>query len=156
MLSSSARIDKSKRKSKPVVRPPASITKTISPHDHGATPHESDHDASSGDERKQDTAEKNRGPKQHSAEKLELIHREEVSAFRRRLGIKLSSDNRHDEAVPDPISSFRDWTCPKWWGGSLGSGEGKSFEVSFIESIFDAPLIVVCILTFVMTIIIPE
>ena len=41
-----------------------------------------------------------------SAAKLAHIHREEVSAFRRRMGIRLSDNNRHDASVPDPLSSF--------------------------------------------------
>ena len=105
MLSSSARIDKSKRKSKPVVRPPVTISK----------PHSSQNDDGS---RKQ-------SKKQHSAEKLEQIHKEEVAAFRRRMGIKLSSDNKHDEAVPDPISSFKEWSCPTWWGASAKASVEK-------------------------------
>ena len=41
-----------------------------------------------------------------SAAKLAQIHREQVSAFRRRMGIRLSDNNRHDQSVPDPLSSF--------------------------------------------------
>eukprot|EP00956_Cyclotella_meneghiniana_P023010 scaffold44128_cov75-Cyclotella_meneghiniana.AAC.17 len=108
MLSSSARIDKSKRKSKPIVRPAAIITKPY---------------ANNEQSQQQDDNDSNKTKKkQHSAEKLQQIHKEEISAFRRRMGIKLSNDNRHDEDVPDPISSFREWSCPKWWGRT-DSGE---------------------------------
>lgn len=128
MLSSSARIDKSKRKAKPVVRPPASITKTLSTQDHDDNDDESDH--SNRDEGKKGSSKKRK--KNHSVNKLELIHKEEVAAFRRRVGIKLSNDNRHDGGVPDPISSFRDWTCPKWWGGSVNNGgNGEKRDVSY-------------------------
>lgn len=111
MLSSSARIDKSKRKSKPIVRPAATITKPYANNEQSQQ-----HDANGSNKTKK---------KQHSAEKLQQIHKEEISAFRRRMGIKLSNDNRHDEDVPDPISSFREWSCPKWWGRT-DSGETVS------------------------------
>ena len=102
MLSSSARIDKSKRKNKPVVRPTAAI---IKPYANNEQSQQTDVSGSNKTKKKQ-----------HSAEKLQQIHKEEIAAFRRRMGIKLSNDNRHDEDVPDPISSFREWSCPKWWG----------------------------------------
>lgn len=106
MLSSSARIDKSKRKAKPIVRQPVNISKPPC---------------------QTDDVPKNKSKKHHSAEKLEQIHKEEIAAFRRRMGIKLSSDNKHDDAVSDPISSFRDWSCPKWWGAK-DSGEKVSIH----------------------------
>ena len=128
MLSSSARIDKSKRKAKPLVRPPTSITK---PFDNNEQPRED----ADGSKRKK---------KQHSAEKLEQIHKEEMSAFRRRMGIKLSSDNKHDDAVPDPISSFREWNCPKWWLSRDGDKVRLLFRWKMIFVLFSMLTQLVC------------
>jgi len=50
--------------------------------------------------------------KNHSIEKLQQIHREEMAAFRRRLNIHLG---KHCDTSIDPISSFEEMTQPTWW-----------------------------------------
>ncbi|KAL7532454.1 hypothetical protein ACHAXR_004640, partial [Thalassiosira sp. AJA248-18] len=70
---------------------------------------------------KKKNKKKQRPKKQHSAKKLAQIHQEEIAAFRRRMGIRLSVDNKHEIALgsmPDPITSFKDWKCPTWWCGN--------------------------------------
>jgi len=135
MLSSSARIDKSKRKKQPTTMAAMQKAKSAShvmkqikrAGQHNAAPPDSDddsdvnsHDGSDDDEQPTTTNKKKRPKKQHSAQKLAQIHQEEINAFRRRMGIRLSSDNKHEiEMIPDPISSFREWKCPQWWSSSL-------------------------------------
>jgi len=127
MLSSSARIDKSKRKKKPKKQPSAiqamkQIKASQDYDDNGDSVHSDDNDDASIDSDNNNSSnvepKKKRPKKQHSAKKLAQIHREEIAAFRRRMGIKLSNDNKHEVAlgsIPDPISSFDDWKCPTWW-----------------------------------------
>eukprot|EP00985_Skeletonema_marinoi_P008375 scaffold3778_cov207-Skeletonema_marinoi.AAC.2 len=133
MLSSSARIDKSKRKKQSATlamqkaKSASHVMKQIKrAGQHNAAPDSDDdsdansHDGSDDDEQPTTTNKKKRPKKQHSAQKLAQIHQEEINAFRRRMGIRLSSDNKHEiELIPDPISSFREWKCPQWWISSL-------------------------------------
>lgn len=133
MLSSSARLDKSKRKKKPIATKPfphAAGIKSTS-RDHDAALRSSHNDRSVDDDDNASTSsndsdndhthaqtKKKRPKKQHSAKALAQIHHEEISAFRRRMGIRLSSDNKQEVALgtlPDPISSFNEWKCPTWW-----------------------------------------
>lgn len=135
MLSSSARIDKSKRKKKPgVARQTPFIKAVVSSHQHHDD--EDDDQPSSDDDstNNNQSSSSKRPKKQHTPQKLEKIHREEIAAFRRRMGIKLSNENRHElgtsgcggsGGVPDPISSFREWRCPTWWGGDVVKGAGN-------------------------------
>jgi len=159
MLTSSARLDKSKRKKKPANNHPKrlSAAKTMkqiksSRRDSSDDEHDDDHSNHSDDDasihsndstnnnhqnnNEQPTKKKKRPKKQHSAKKLAQIHREEISAFRRKMGIRLSAENKHEVmasgSIPDPISSFGgDWKCPAWWGGksgtnsNTGSGNGS-------------------------------
>jgi hypothetical protein len=133
MLSSSARLDKSKRKQKSAAMmnqrqnttTASQVMKQIkkgqghdgSDSDASSSPSDSDNDDD--DDRNSITNNNNkkqRPKKQHSAKKLAQIHQEEINAFRRRMGIRLSSDNKHEiETIPDPISSFKEWKCPQWW-----------------------------------------
>jgi len=64
-----------------------------------------------------DEPKKKRPKKQHSTKKLKQIHNEEIAAFRRRMGIRISNDNKHEMNINllDPISSFSNWKCPSWW-----------------------------------------
>ncbi|KAL9185490.1 hypothetical protein ACHAXT_003267 [Thalassiosira profunda] len=123
MLSSAARLDKSKRKKKPAAA--ASRQKVMKAHDVEEKPRaDADDDASADSDHSHDRSSeprKKRPKKRHSAKKLAQIRREEAAAFRRRLGIRLSTDNRHElevGTVPDPIASFGEWQCPAWWGGA--------------------------------------
>ena len=77
----------------------------------------------------------------HSEEKFQQIHREEVAAFRNKIRIGLSKSNRHDPLVPDPITTFGDIACPKWWNRAVvedgngtpedGQGGGRGGDAVF-------------------------
>jgi len=86
---------------------------------------------SGSDDERQETTDKTnkkkRQKKQHSAQKLAQIHQEEINAFRRRMGIRLSTDNKHEiESIPDPISSFKEWKSPQWWSSNQQQQGGGS------------------------------
>jgi len=76
-----------------------------------------------------DEPKKKRPKKQHSTKKLKQIHNEEIAAFRRRMGIRISNDNKHEMNVNllDPISSFKNWKCPSWWSmyGSVNNNNNS-------------------------------
>ena len=107
MLSSSARIDKSKRKKKNKAAAPAvqNIQEIV---------------ASS--------------KKTHSASKQKLMHQEQINAFRNRVGISLSHKNRHDVSIPDPISSFAELEPSAWWTEKNTFQSIKTSVVRNIES----------------------
>lgn len=107
ILSSSARIDKSKRpkKRKRVSQPPA------------PPPVESDSEQSEEDEKI--SSRDRTGKRDRTEEKLQQIHREEIAAFRRSMSIRLA--NKHDPDVPDPQSSFDEIDLPKWWAKDSNS-----------------------------------
>ncbi len=149
MLSSSARLDKSRRKKKPHAMkppPPAAAAAAAASHTLRHIPSsrertnndrstgsnsEDDDDASASSNDSDDdnyntrTQQKMKRPKkQHSAKALAQIHHEEIAAFRRRMGIRLSSDNKQEVALgtlPDPVSSFKEWKCPTWWREQEGT-----------------------------------
>ena len=142
MLSSSARLDKSKRKQKSAAmmnqrQNTTTASQVMKQIKKGQGHDGSDSDASSSpssdsdndDDRNSITNNNNkkqRPKKQHSAKKLAQIHQEEINAFRRRMGIRLSSDNKHEiETIPDPISSFKEWKCPQWWSNRLQQKGGN-------------------------------
>lgn len=157
MLSSSARLDKSKRKKRPIgaarsvsaARTMMQIKKSSSScHDHAADDGSVDSRESSSSSNDDDSRarRKPRPKKCHSARKLEQIRREEMSAFRRRMGIRLSSENRQEVelgTVPDPISGFGEWRRPSWWtaaasGDGGGGGEASSKGAGKSKSNCDA------------------
>ena len=148
MLSSSARIDKSRRKKR---RPTAakkdgaggrarSAAAAQAPRrrdeDDNGRDGGSGVDSSSEDEHDEGGQSPKRPKKQHSSAKLAKIRREEVASFRRRMGIRLSADNRSEPhgSVPDPITSFDDMVPPSWWREST-SGEpgGPAAPPSFVR-----------------------
>ena len=156
MLSSSARLDKSKRKKKPTQVQRLSAIQTMKQiksqkqhqdndsdsSDHDDSDSDSDDHSSDDDDDNNGTIQKKkkkkkRPKKQHSAKKLAQIHQEEISAFRRRMGIRLSTDNKHEyqasggTAIPDPISSFNEWKCPTWWNND--DTTTKSFQYQQIH-----------------------
>ena len=129
MLSSSARIDKSKRKKKTKIP----INNTIMMHqsqDNKDNINDDDTSINSSTNHKdEDEPKKKRPKKQHSTKKLKQIHNEEIAAFRRRMGIRISNDNKHEMNVNllDPISRFSNWKCPSWWSmyGSVNNNSIK-------------------------------
>lgn len=126
ILSSSARIDKSKRKKKndQVLRqdtPSTNKDQSISVEHNG---YESEY-------RESDHVQKSRdktGKRDSSEQKLEQIQREKVLAFRRSMNIRLC--NKHDPHISDPISSFREMSFPSWWKNEESSflGVNKAIQ----------------------------
>jgi ATP-dependent RNA helicase DDX52/ROK1 len=96
MLSSSARLDKSKRPK----RQRTSLTSAVATASTTKAP-DSNEEASRDRTGKRDTSE----------EKQEQVHRESIAAFRRSMFIKLSANH----GAPDPIASFKELACPSWW-----------------------------------------
>lgn len=119
ILSSSARIDKSKRKK----RKQQSEASSNHHNDQSIIISKSqrNHNINHQDNNHQDNFD---NKKKYSLSKLKHIHKEEIAAFRNRLGIHLSQSNRHDPTLPDPISSFMDVKQPTWWDG----GDVHTFE----------------------------
>lgn len=144
MLSSSARIDKSKRKKKPnAMNPPAAaashslrqmqssrVQSNINRNQDNGNGNDDNASVSSNDSDSSHTQPKTKRPKkQHSAKALAQIHHEEIAAFRRRMGIRLSSDNKQEVTLgtlPDPISSFKEWKCPTWWREPLDGSKAAT------------------------------
>lgn len=106
ILSSSARIDKSKRgkKRKRAPQPPPQP--------------ESDVESSEGEEHHEASRDRT-GKRDTSEAKLQQVHKERIAAFRRSMSIRLA--NKHDHDVPDPLSSFGELSLPKWWNNEQGS-----------------------------------
>ena len=143
ILSSAARIDKSKRKKRKTGPANGSAAAFAPPAPAPApapAPHHDDA-AASGDTDDDDDycgegdaaaaaarrPRKERPIKRHSAVKLAHVRREEMAAFRRRMGIRLSDDNRREVAagtMPDAAPSFEDWKRPSWWNDDDGDGDG--------------------------------
>ena len=152
MLTSAARIDKSKRKKRKVpssssytsnnnavvaLPPQASSSRNGNNERHRDDDSDSDDDDNDDDEdMKHTTSNKEdedskphasappsvkrlKKPKVHSPKKLNQIHNEEMAAFRRKMGIRISNDNKFEMTVGkvclDAISSFAEWKCPSWW-----------------------------------------
>ena len=90
ILSSSARIDKSKRKK--INKPTNTVTETIEPIESIIS-----------------------SKKNHSTSKQKHIQQEQINAFRNRVGISLSQKSKNDPTIPDPISAFSEMTPPAWW-----------------------------------------
>jgi ATP-dependent RNA helicase DDX52/ROK1 len=116
ILSSSARIDKSKRRKKngrTIATQPQEIVEKTNEED---SVEDSDED---GDVAK---SRDRTGKRDTSDKKLQQVHAEQVAAFRRSVSIKLA--NKHDPDVPDPISSFQEMKVPKWWTQDEPSFQG--------------------------------
>jgi hypothetical protein len=116
LLSSSARIDKSKRKKKK--------RQQSSQQEDDTNEHNSTSIIPLQVPRKRTKEENDK--KQHSQSKLNQIHQEEIAAFRNRLGIHVSQSNRHDSTLPDPISSFMELKQPLWWRENNDNSKLKS------------------------------
>ena len=119
ILSSAARIDKSKRRKQ-------NASFAHAPHSNGRSslnaPSQDeglDHDQ---DDRGIDDLEqagvKSRdrtGKRDTSQSKLDQVQKEQIAAFRRSMNIKLTNKNNKYENIADPISSFTELKCPDWW-----------------------------------------
>lgn len=128
-MSSSARLDKSKRKTnkRPRNEPPPSPTAAAAA---AAVPQDDTTDEDEGqpkveevdkdtdddslqEESKHESSRDRTGKRDTSDEKLKQIHKEQIAAFRRSMAIRVG--NKHDPQLPDPISSFHELQAPSWW-----------------------------------------
>jgi len=125
VLSSSARLDKGKRKKK-------------------RQREEERVDEGSGDEVhfNQDevstraTPSRDRTGKRDTSEsKRKLVHKEQMAAFRRSMSIKVA--NKQDPDLPDPISKFDELEVPSWWRGNRNrvAGDDKSDDDTADDSV---------------------
>ena len=111
LLSSTARIDKSKRKKQKNKK----RHRQQHPLEEEKDDKHSEIDGSSEeDEPDQEKSRDRTGKRDLSEEKQKQIHREQIAAFRRSMAIRIA--NKHDPDVPDPISSFHELATPSWWG----------------------------------------
>ena len=56
------------------------------------------------------------GKRDMSESKRKLVHREQMAAFRRSMSIRVA--NKQDPDLPDPISKFDELEVPSWWRGN--------------------------------------
>lgn len=142
ILSSSARIDKSKKKK----QDPSLSHSNVCPYHKLGNNSEGDGTlARLGDK---DIPSRDRKQKRDTTPtKLEQVRREEVAAFRRSLSIRLSDQNRRAGNVPNPVSSFSEITSPAWWtsaalsissrstGGSGGVSEFHAIKSALLHNV---------------------
>jgi ATP-dependent RNA helicase DDX52/ROK1 len=120
ILSSSARIDKSKRKKK---RNRSNVEIAREKLEAEAVAEESLAADDDDDVRGDGVKSRDRtGKRDTSDKKLRLVHKEQVAAFRRSMMIKLA--NKHDPHLPDPVSSFKEVAVPSWWAQDESSFRG--------------------------------
>jgi len=55
------------------------------------------------------------GKRDTSDSKKQTVHKEKIAAFRRSMSIRLA--NKQDSELPDPISKFDELEVPSWWKG---------------------------------------
>ena len=114
ILSSSARIDKSKRKKKKHAR--QDDQQRDETHNDeakaAAEPFQQTEDFPLGSASSLKSRDST-GKRDTSQTKLDQVHREQVAAFRRSMNIR--TYNKHDPDTPDPMSSFSDIEAPTWW-----------------------------------------
>ena len=100
ILSSSARLDKSKQKRK---------RQRVVVDEQGS---DSSDDDSEKDENRIFSRDRT-GKRDKSDEKLKQVHKEQVAAFRRSMAIRVA--NKHDPDLSDPLPSFKEMKAPTWW-----------------------------------------
>ena len=138
MLSSSARIDKSKRRklnnssNSRVIRSQSNSVahrhNETNPSFHASSPGGNDDDDDDDDVdnvnfindngTEADMKSRDRTGKRDTSEaKLQQVHIEEIAAFRRSMNIKLRYNKSYYDVtnIADPISSFHEISCPPWW-----------------------------------------
>ena len=119
ILSSSARIDKSKRKKKRPRDNDESFSLNL--HDRANDDNKDDGDdddddlLESSDQGKKRSRDKT-GKRDMSEDKKLLVHREQMTAFRRSL--KIIVKNEGDDNVADAISKFEEVQAPKWFSST--------------------------------------
>lgn len=106
ILSSSARIDKSKKKKKRQREELVPLQKNLEDASE-------DEEYDSDEEEKLESSRDRTGKRDMSDEKRIQIQKEQVAAFRRTMAIRVA--NKHDPNLPDPVSSFSEVSAPSWW-----------------------------------------
>jgi ATP-dependent RNA helicase DDX52/ROK1 len=127
ILSSSARIDKSKRRKRSTAnsRPSSALSSLNHPQDDDYADKSQD-DATG--IAKEETTVKSRdrtGKRDTSQAKIDQVHKEQIAAFRRSMNIKLTNKSNLYDNIADPISSFSEIKCPDWWRGGCGATQRK-------------------------------
>lgn len=119
ILSSSARLDKSKRKKpnkRQLIEQETILNKEHQPRteDEEILPDDSNNNDDNHHQDQEELSSRDRtGKRDVSGEKLKQIHKEQMAAFRRSMAIRVA--NKHDPQLPDPISSFDELKAPSWW-----------------------------------------
>lgn len=129
ILSSSARLDKSKRKKNKKRQREEQIPKPNLDEDgsdvEDGEPHEKEED--------HETSRDRTGKRDMSDEKRAQIHKEQIAAFRRSMAIRVG--NKHDPHLPDPISTFGELETPSWWPVQQQDGDSSSTTFQDISSV---------------------
>lgn len=68
------------------------------------------------------------GKRDMSESKRKLVHREQMAAFRRSMAIKVA--NKQDPDLPDPISKFDELEVPSWWRGNTKKASDEDKDAS--------------------------
>mmetsp|Transcript_13555 Transcript_13555/g.28422 ORF Transcript_13555/g.28422 Transcript_13555/m.28422 type:complete len:645 (+) Transcript_13555:84-2018(+) len=61
------------------------------------------------------------GKRDTSGSKKQAVHKERIAAFRRSMSIRVT--NKHDPDLPDPISKFDELEAPSWWKGKKSTSK---------------------------------
>lgn len=137
ILSSSARLDKSKRKKKRTRDDLFDFSSAgqggkKSEENHSTSDNEVDDDDDNyeeGDDNGSEMQQASRdrtGKRDTSDAKRQLVQKEQIAAFRRSMNIRVA--NKHDPKLPDPISSFEELNAPSWWNNNNGNNNSGSFQ----------------------------
>jgi ATP-dependent RNA helicase DDX52/ROK1 len=128
ILSSSARIDKSKRIKRKATdsHRSSALSSFYHPQDDedvvDGFPVDADR---TGNEQTIVKSRDRTGKRDTSQSKLEQVHKEQIAAFRRSMNIKLTNKSNKYENIADPISSFIEIECPDWWRACGGATQSK-------------------------------
>ena len=87
------------------------------------------------------------GKRDLSKEKRLQVHKEQMTAFRRSVCIRLATHHKHEQGIPDAVPTFADVGCPSWWmsneintrKGSSSSSSSSSSQSTMVSTTF-APL----------------
>lgn len=120
-LSSSARLDKSKRKKRPreEVAPKTAV-------DESDNSNEENEIASEDEDGPKLSSRDRTGKRDTSEAKRKQVHKESIAAFRRSMAIRVA--NKHDPNLPDPVSSFTELKPPTWWATDSTSSCATHFQ----------------------------
>jgi len=130
MLSSTARIDKSKRKRKDELRKSQQRSTDEEQEEEQEIDPENDDSDEDDDGIRKGKSRDRTGKRDTSEVKKQQVHREQIAAFRRSMAIRLA--NKHDPDVPYPFSSFHELMPPSWWNSSTPGSTSCSGGFHFL------------------------